>query len=63
MFNFASETNSGAYLKALEDVWHEPQFRSSPRGMPCREIMNYTFTVKNPDDIPIVTFDPERKPK
>jgi len=60
VFNFASGTNSAAYLKALEDVWFEPQFRSSPRGMLCREIMNYTFTVKSPDDSPIVTFDSER---
>ena len=60
MFNFSSETNSEAYLRALEDVWFEPQFKSSPRGMPCREIMNYTFTVKYPDDSPIITKDLER---
>jgi len=60
MYNFASETASDAYLKALEDVWFEPQFKSSPRGMACREIMNYTFTVKNPDDSPIITQDLER---
>ena len=60
MFNFSSETNSEAYLRALEDVWFEPQFKSSPRGLPCREIMNYTFTIKNPDDSPIITQDLER---
>lgn len=49
-----------AYAQALKDVWHTPQFTTAPRGLPVREILNYTFTVTNPVAEPIRTADKER---
>jgi len=49
-----------AYLQALRDVWFNPEFKSAPRGMAIREILNYTFTVVNPVAEAIVTKDEER---
>lgn len=54
------KTTHDAYLQALRDVWYLPEFKSAPRGLPCREIMNYTFVVENPVNEPIVTKDAER---
>lgn len=54
------ETTHEAYLRALEDVWFNPQFKAAPRGLPVREILNYTFTVTNPVAEPLVTKDPNR---
>ncbi len=53
-------TTHEAYLQALKDVWFSPEFRSAPRGLPVREILNYTFVVENPTDEPIKTRDAER---
>jgi thymidylate synthase len=49
-----------AYLDALQQVWYFPEFQASPRGMPIREILNYTFTISDPVAEPIVTKDLER---
>jgi thymidylate synthase len=49
-----------AYLDALQQVWYFPDFIASPRGMPVREILNYTFTVSDPVSEPIITKDLER---
>lgn len=49
-----------AYLAALRDVWYEPEYRSAPRGLPVREILNYTFTVLYPVAESIVTKDVQR---
>jgi thymidylate synthase len=49
-----------AYQFALADVWYRPEFKSAPRGIPVREILNYTFTVANPVAEPIITHDIER---
>lgn len=57
---FKYKTTSDAYLGALRQVYYNPQFKSAPRGMPVREIMDYSFTVVNPTQEPIVTFDEER---
>ncbi len=54
------KTTHEAYLQALRDVWYQPEFKSAPRGLPCREIMNYTFVVENPIAEAIVTKDLER---
>lgn len=54
------ETTHEAYLRALEDVWFNPQFKAAPRGLPVREILNYTFTVTNPVAEPLVTKDLDR---
>jgi thymidylate synthase len=49
-----------AYLGALRDVYHNYEYMSSPRGLPVREILDYSFRVTNPVAEPIVTLDPER---
>lgn len=54
------KTTSQAYLRALQDVWFEPQFKCAPRGMPIREILNYTFTITDPDSSSIQTHDIDR---
>lgn len=54
------ETIHEAYLGSLQDVYFRPDYKSSPRGLPCREKMDYTFRVKAPVNEPIWTHDPER---
>jgi len=54
------KTTHEAYLQALRDVWFEPQFKAAPRGLPVREILNYSFTVTEPVAEPLVTKDEER---
>lgn len=54
------KTTSEAYLDALNRVWNNYQFRSSPRGLPVRETMNYSFMVLNPTSESLVTHDLER---
>lgn len=49
-----------AYYQALHDVWYGYEYRSSPRGQPIREILDYTFRILNPVAEPVVTRDPER---
>lgn len=49
-----------AYMLALKDVWYNPEFKAAPRGLPIREILNYSFTVRNPVNEPIRTLDEER---
>ena len=49
-----------AYRLALKDVWFNPEFKAAPRGLPVREILNYSFTVQNPVNEPIRTLDEER---
>lgn len=53
-------TVSEAYLGTLSDVYNNPDVRSSPRGQPCREKLDYSFRVIKPDVSPIVTRDPKR---
>lgn len=54
------QTPSEAYLKTLEDVYFNPDYKSSPRGLPIREKLDYTFKILFPDDKPIETYDAER---
>src|ERR1019366_7387377 len=54
------KTASEAYLETLSDVYLNPDFRSSPRGLPIREKIDYMFKVENPTSDPIVTLDLER---
>lgn len=54
------ETTHEAYLQALRDVWFEPEFKAAPRGIPVREILNYSFCVEKPTSESIVTFDTDR---
>jgi thymidylate synthase len=54
------ETTFEAYQEALRNVWYKFDFRSSPRGLPVREIMDYSFRVLNPTADSIITFDEER---
>lgn len=56
IYNTASE----AYLGTLADVYFNPDVKSSPRGQPCREKLDYTFRVLAPDSLPLVTRDPKR---
>ncbi len=49
-----------AYLSVLSDVYHNYQYKSSPRGQACREITDYTFRVTNPSCESIITKDSER---
>lgn len=53
-------TTSEAYLGTLEDVFKNPDFRSSPRGQACREKLDYTFRVLEPTNTSIETRDQER---
>src|ERR1019366_450152 len=54
------ETIHDAYLDSLRDVYFNPEYKSSPRGFPCREKTDYTFRVLNPVNEPIITKDLER---
>lgn len=56
----AFKTTHEAYLQALRDVWFESQFKSAPRGLSIREILNYSFCVEKPTSEPISTFDEDR---
>jgi len=55
-----SETIDMAYYHALKDVWFNYEYRSSPRGLACREIIDYSFRVNKPEAKPISTADKER---
>jgi thymidylate synthase len=41
-------TTNAAYRRVLHDLVHRPQYVSSPRGLPCREIVDYHFRVLDP---------------
>jgi hypothetical protein len=56
VYNNASE----AYLGTLADVYFNPDVKSSPRGQPCREKLDYSFRVLQPDSNALVTRDPVR---
>lgn len=56
IYNSVSE----AYLGTLADVYYNPDVKSSPRGQPCREKLDYSFRVLSPDANPIITRDPKR---
>jgi thymidylate synthase len=49
-----------AYLGTLADVYYNPDVKSSPRGQPCREKLDYTFRILSPTETSIVTRDSER---
>lgn len=53
-------TTSEAYLGTLSAIYHTPDVVSAPRGQPCREKLDYTFRVLQPDARPIITKDSER---
>lgn len=53
-------TLSEAYLGSLEDVLDNPEYVCAPRGIPIREITNYSFKVMFPDSNPVVTKDLDR---
>ncbi len=54
------ETVHEAYLGALNDVWHRFEYRVSPRGLPIRECLDYSFRVTSPKSDAVQTKDPER---
>lgn len=56
VYNNASE----AYLGTLADVYFNPDVKSSPRGQPVREKLDYSFRVLQPSSDPLVTRDPKR---
>lgn len=56
VYNDASE----AYLGTLADVYFNPDVKSSPRGQPVREKLDYSFRVLQPTNTPIVTRDSKR---
>lgn len=49
-----------AYLGVLADVWDNPDFICSPRGLEIREKVDYQFKILNPESMPIATMDEER---
>lgn len=53
-------TASEAYLGTLADVYYNPDVKSSPRGQPCREKLDYSFKILQPDNAPIITKDLKR---
>jgi thymidylate synthase len=54
---------SQAYLGTLKDIYEDPEYVCSPRGLKCREKTDYTFRVLTPIAYPIVTKDQERNKK
>ena len=53
-------TTSEAYQTMLQWVFEDPQFKSSPRGMKTREILNFAIEIRKPSSDPIVTGDESR---
>lgn len=53
-------TTSDAYIATLIELLEHFQVKSSPRGKAIREILNYSFAVRDPSSTPIVTLDKER---
>lgn len=49
-----------AYAGVLKDVYYNPDYKASPRGLPIREKVDYVFSVLNPTNEPIRTADAER---
>ena len=49
-----------AYTGVLKDIYTNPDYKSSPRGLKIREIMHYQFRVTNPKSEPIITHDGKR---
>lgn len=58
MFDY--KTTDEAYCETLKDVWHKPTYKTSPRGLPIREKVDYSFRVLEPTSDPIKTLDLER---
>lgn len=56
-------TPSDAYAAALATLLDSPDFVASPRGLPCRELMNWLFVVERPSSGPIVTASAARNEK
>lgn len=54
------ETIHEAYLGSLQDIYFNPDYKSAPRGLPCREKTDYSFRVLNPVNEPVRTNDEER---
>jgi thymidylate synthase len=52
-----------AYKGIIEDVLFDYDHISAPRGMPCKEKLDYTFRVLNPSTETIVTLDEARNEK
>lgn len=52
-----------AYMSTLCELLHKPEFETSPRGIKTKEILNYSFSVKDPEtDVEWVkTGMPERQ--
>lgn len=51
---------SEAYLGTLADVYYNPDVKSAPRGQACREKLDYSFRILQPDESAIITRDPKR---
>jgi thymidylate synthase len=49
-----------AYEQVLSDVYNNPDYTSSPRGMEIRERVNYKFIINHPTSDPIKTHDLKR---
>lgn len=49
-----------AYLGTLEDIYLNPDYKTSPRGLLIKEKLDYQFKITNPISEPIKTLDPER---
>lgn len=60
MRHLTHRTSHEAYLEALRQVWNEPEFKCAPRGLPIREVLDYSFTITEPTSEPIITMDEER---
>jgi hypothetical protein len=54
------KTMSEAYLAMLSDLMWYSEYEAAPRGMPIKEITNYSIRVSHPTSGNIVTRDPER---
>ena len=45
---FEGEGFAEAYKKALNEVYHNPDYELSPRGMKCKELSDSALVIKNP---------------
>jgi len=49
-----------AYLGTLADVYDNPEHVCAPRGQQIREKLDYTFRIRSPEAVSVVTHDEER---
>lgn len=54
------QTTSAAYLGTLATLLDHPRYVVAPRGLTCREVVDYRFQVLDPRTGPVETLSPSR---